>query len=67
MRAVRSSADHVRTRPSAVSQHLAKLWAARLVTVRREGNKVFYTTYDEHVRLLVEAALLHTEHVTPIP
>jgi DNA-binding transcriptional ArsR family regulator len=60
-------ADHVRARPPAVSQHLAKLRAARLVTVRRQGNKVFYATDDEHVRLLVEAALLQTEHVTPIP
>jgi DNA-binding transcriptional ArsR family regulator len=56
-------ADHVRARPPAVSQHLAKLRAAQLVTVRRDGNKIFYATHDEHVRLLVEAAVLHTEHV----
>jgi hypothetical protein len=31
--------------------------------VRRDGNKIFYATNDEHVRLLVEAAVLHTEHV----
>jgi DNA-binding transcriptional ArsR family regulator len=56
-------AAHVRSRPPAVSQHLAKLRAARLVTVRRDGTKIFYATHDEHVRLLVEAAVLHTEHV----
>jgi len=58
-------ADHVRARPPAVSQHLAKLRAARLVTVRRDGNKIFYATHDEHVRLLVEAAVHHSEHVAP--
>jgi DNA-binding transcriptional ArsR family regulator len=57
-------AAHVRARPPAVSQHLAKLRAARLVKVRRDGNRIFYATDDEHVRLLVEAALLHTEHVS---
>jgi DNA-binding transcriptional ArsR family regulator len=56
-------ADHVRARPPAVSQHLAKLRAARLVTMRRDGNKIFYGADDEHVRLLIEAAVLHTEHV----
>jgi DNA-binding transcriptional ArsR family regulator len=55
-------ADHVRARPPSVSQHLAKLRAAQLVTMRRDGNKIFYATHDEHVRHLVEAAVLHTQH-----
>jgi DNA-binding transcriptional ArsR family regulator len=55
-------ADHVGAQPPAVSQHLAKLRAARLVTRRRDGNRIFYATHDEHVQVLIESALLRTEH-----
>jgi DNA-binding transcriptional ArsR family regulator len=55
-------ADHVGAQPPAVSQHLAKLRAAQLVRVRRDGNRLFYATDDDHVRMLVEAAVLHTGH-----
>lgn len=46
----------------AVSQHLAKLKHGRLVTARREGTSIFYRICGEHVALLVENLLQHTEH-----
>lgn len=47
----------------AVSQHLAKLRAGRLVATRREGTSIFYSHPDEHVTALVTNVLHHTEHV----
>ncbi|WP_278235835.1 metalloregulator ArsR/SmtB family transcription factor [Isoptericola sp. AK164] len=47
----------------AVSQHLAKLRAARLVTSRRDGTTVYYGQPDEHVAALVANVLHHTEHL----
>lgn len=47
----------------AVSQHLAKLRAGRLVTSRREGTSIYYTQPDEHVAALVTNILQHAEHV----
>jgi DNA-binding transcriptional ArsR family regulator len=64
---VSNLADHVGAQPSAVSQHLAKLRMARLVRVRREGNRMFYATEDAHVRRLVEEALFHADHVIGVP
>ena len=49
------------TRP-AVSQHLAKLRLARLVTGRREGRRVLYAVAGPHVRRLVTEALYMAEH-----
>jgi DNA-binding transcriptional ArsR family regulator len=60
---VNNLADHVGAQPPAVSQHLAKLRLARLVKVRRLGNRMFYAAEDAHVRQLVEQALSHAEHV----
>ncbi len=57
-------ADHVGAQPPAVSQHLAKLRMSHLVKVRRDGNRLFYSTDDAHVRRLVAEALFHTDHVT---
>src|ERR1700710_1525169 len=34
--------------PAAVSQHLAKLRLARIVTTRQEGQRVFYRLENEH-------------------
>lgn len=47
----------------AVSQHLAKLRAGRLVTARRDGTTMYYGQPDEHVAALVTNVLHHTEHV----
>ena len=48
---------------SAVSHHLAKLRAIRLVQVRRDGNQVFYSIDDSHVAALFREALYHMDHV----
>ncbi|MGN6635578.1 MAG: ArsR/SmtB family transcription factor [Oryzihumus sp.] len=55
-------AELVNATPTAVSQHLAKLRLAQLVRGRREGNFIYYSAADEHVRALLEEALFHAEH-----
>ena len=60
-------ADLVGARPTAVSQHLAKLRLAGLVTTRREGTYVYYSAAHHHIRPLVEQALSHASHVTGRP
>jgi DNA-binding transcriptional ArsR family regulator len=60
---VNELASHLGVNPAGVSQHLAKLRLARLVTVRREGNKAFYAAENFHVRQLAEEALFQTGHV----
>lgn len=49
--------------PSAVSHHLAKLRAIRLVHTRREGNQIIYSIDDAHVGALFREALYHLDHV----
>ncbi len=49
--------------PSVVSQHLAKLRLGRVVSSRREGNRIFYAARDVHIRQLAEEALFHADHV----
>jgi DNA-binding transcriptional ArsR family regulator len=48
---------------SAVSHHLAKLRAIRLVRTRRDGNQIFYSIDDSHVAALFQEALYHLDHV----
>ncbi|MHB1905385.1 MAG: ArsR/SmtB family transcription factor [Acidimicrobiales bacterium] len=60
---VNELASHLGVNPAGVSQHLAKLRLARLVTVRREGNKAFYAAQNVHVRELAEQAIFHTDHI----
>jgi ArsR family transcriptional regulator, zinc-responsive transcriptional repressor len=48
-----------------VSQHLAKLRMARLVTTRRQGNQVFYRLANNHVSQLVADAIHNAEHAGP--
>lgn len=55
-------ADVVDKTPAAVSQHLAKLRLARMVTVRREGTTAFYRLADEHASDLVADAIKQAEH-----
>jgi DNA-binding transcriptional ArsR family regulator len=57
-------AEHVGAATTAVSQHLAKLRLAHLVTTRREGNRIFYAAENEHVWRLVTEALFHADHLT---
>ncbi len=44
---------------SAISHQLAILRAADLVRVRRSGKTVIYSISDEHVRLVLDMAVLH--------
>jgi len=46
----------------AVSQHLAKLLLAGLVTVRRDGRRALYDAKGGHVRRLVTEALNAADH-----
>jgi len=55
-------ADVVDKSPATVSQHLAKLRMARMVTTRQEGTKVFYGLVDEHAAGLVAEAVKQAEH-----
>lgn len=60
---VNELAVHVDARPPAVSQHLAKLRAADLVRVRRDGNRIFYSARNEHIERLAAEALLQADHL----
>jgi DNA-binding transcriptional ArsR family regulator len=55
-------ADIVDKSPAAVSQHLAKLRLARMVTTRQDGTRVFYRLADEHAADLVSDAIKQAEH-----
>lgn len=55
-------ADIVDKSPAAVSQHLAKLRLARMVTTRQDGTRVFYALADEHAKQLVTDAIFQAEH-----
>ena len=59
---VNELADAVGKPATGVSQHLAKLRMARLVTTRRQANQVFYRIENAHVRQLVEDAIYQAEH-----
>jgi DNA-binding transcriptional ArsR family regulator len=47
---------------SAVSQHLAKMRMARMVSTRHEGTRVYYRLENEHARQLVADAIFQAEH-----
>lgn len=63
-RSVGDLAKRVGASPTAVSQHLAKLRLAGLVTTRREGTYVYYSAHSAHVQQLLAEALSHAEHTT---
>jgi DNA-binding transcriptional ArsR family regulator len=48
--------------PAAVSQHLAKLRLARIVSTRQEGQRVYYRLGNEHASQLVSDAIFQAEH-----
>lgn len=56
-------ADVIDKSPAGVSQHLAKLRLARMVSTRPEGTTVFYRLTDEHASELVVDAVKQAEHV----
>lgn len=55
-------ADIVDKTPAAVSQHLAKMRLARVVSTRHDGTRVFYRLENEHARQLVNDAIFQAEH-----
>lgn len=59
---VNDLAERVERTPAAVSQHLAKLRLARVVSTRQEGTRVFYRLTNEHARQLVADAIFQAEH-----
>lgn len=60
---VNELADAVEMEPSAVSHQLRLLRHLGLVVGRREGRRVVYDLYDDHVGELLEQAISHVEHV----
>lgn len=54
-------AEIVGKSPTAVSQHLAKLRWGRIVKVRQEGTRMFYSLASEHARRLVADAVYQAE------
>jgi DNA-binding transcriptional ArsR family regulator len=54
--------DAVDAARPAVSQHLAKLRLAGLVTSRKDGRRVVYALADGHLARLVAEALSHADH-----
>lgn len=62
---VNELAEHVGKPAPSVSQHLGKLRMARLVRTRRDGNTIFYSLENEHVRQLVIDAVYNAEHAGP--
>jgi DNA-binding transcriptional ArsR family regulator len=61
-RSVNELATIVDKSPTAVSQHLAKLRMARMVSTRQHGNRVFYRLVNSHATKLVHDAIHQAEH-----
>jgi len=60
---VNELAEAVGMEPSAVSHQLRVLRHLRFVVGRREGRRIVYDLYDDHVAHLLEEAISHVEHV----
>jgi DNA-binding transcriptional ArsR family regulator len=60
---VNELAEAVGMEASAVSHQLRLLRHLRFVVGRREGRRVVYDLYDDHVAHLLEEAISHVEHV----
>ena len=60
--AVGALAELLGKSPAAVSQHLAKMRLARLVSTRQDGPRVMYRLENEHARQLVADAIFQAEH-----
>ena len=59
---VNALAEIVGKKPSGVSQHLARMRMARMVTTRQEGTSVLYRLADEHALAVVMEAIKQAEH-----
>ena len=62
-RSVTELVEKLGAEQSAVSHQLKLLRDAGLVVGQREGRKRIYSLYDEHVALLIDQAVWHTEHL----
>lgn len=62
---VNELAEHIGKPAPSVSQHLAKLRMARLVSTRRSGTTIYYAIDNDHVRQLVTDAVFNAEHAGP--
>jgi DNA-binding transcriptional ArsR family regulator len=60
---VSALADAIGMEPSAVSHQLRLLRHLGFVVGRREGRRVVYDLYDDHVAHLLDEAISHVEHV----
>jgi len=60
---VNELAEAVGMEASAVSHQLRLLRHLGLVTGRRDGRRVVYDLYDDHVGELLEQAISHVEHL----
>jgi ArsR family transcriptional regulator, nickel/cobalt-responsive transcriptional repressor len=60
---VNALAEAVEMEPSAVSHQLRLLRHLGFVVGRREGRRVVYDLYDDHVAHLLDEAISHVEHV----
>ena len=56
-------AEDVGVQPAVVSQHLAKLRISHMVSVRREGTKMFYRADNDHVLKLIEHTFNQADHI----
>lgn len=60
---VNELAAHIGVQPAGVSQHLMKLRLSRVVTTRRDGNRIYYSAGSHHVGRLAEEAMSHAQHL----
>lgn len=60
---VKELADAVGMEPSAVSHQLRLLRHLGLVVGHRDGRRVVYDLYDDHVGEMLEQAISHVEHL----
>jgi ArsR family transcriptional regulator, nickel/cobalt-responsive transcriptional repressor len=60
---VNELAESVGMEPSAVSHQLRLLRHLGLVVGHREGRRILYDLYDDHVGELLEQAISHAEHL----
>lgn len=60
---VNELAEAVGMEPSAVSHQLRLLRHLAFVVGRREGRRVVYDLYDDHVAHLLDEAVSHVEHL----
>ena len=60
---VNELAESVDMAPSAVSHQLRLLRHLGLVVGQRDGRRIVYDLYDDHVGELLEQAISHVEHV----